>query len=176
MQDALVVVDVQNDFCEGGALAAHDTESLIEDINSLISKYTKENKLVIFTRDWHPADHCSFKEHGGQWPAHCVAGTRGAELHPGLKMPPCCLVVSKATSPDKDAYSAFQDTGLAELLENLDVQSVAICGIATEYCVRATFEDAVELEFDTTVKRRAIRPVAPDSDEESEAFEIFQSY
>lgn len=176
MQDALVVVDVQNDFCEGGALAAHDTESLIEDINSLISKYTKENKLVIFTRDWHPADHCSFKKHGGQWPAHCVAGTRGAEFHPGLKMPPCFLVVSKAASPEKDAYSAFQDTGLAELLENLDVQSVAICGIATEYCVRATFEDAVEQGFDATVKRRAIRPVAPDSDEEQEAFEIFQSY
>ena len=176
MQDVLVVVDVQNDFCEGGALAAHDTESLIEEINALVSKYAKENKLVIFTRDWHPADHCSFKGQGGQWPAHCVVGTRGAEFHPGLKLPPCYLVVSKATSQDKDAYSAFQDTGLARLLENLDVQSLAICGIATEYCVRATFEDAVELGFDASVKRRAIRPVAPDSDEEQEAFEVFQSY
>jgi nicotinamidase/pyrazinamidase len=176
MQDVLVVVDVQNDFCEGGALAAHDTESLIEEINSLVSKYSRENKLVIFTRDWHPADHCSFSDQGGQWPAHCVAGTRGAEFHPDLILPPCHLMVSKATSSDKDAYSAFQDTGLARLLENLDVQSLAICGIATEYCVRGTFEDAVEQGFDVSVKRRAIRPVAPDSDEEQEAFEVFQSY
>lgn len=176
MQDVLVVVDVQNDFCEGGALAAHDTESLIEEINSLISKYSKDSKLVIFTRDWHPADHCSFKEQGGQWPAHCVAGTSGAEFHPALKSPPCHLVVSKATSQDKDAYSAFQGTGLAELLHNLGIQSLAICGIATEYCVRATFEDAVKNGFDAVVKRRAIRPVVPDSEEEREAFEVFQSY
>ncbi len=176
MQDVLVVVDVQNDFCEGGALAAHDTESLIEEINSLLSNYSKENKLLIFTRDWHPADHCSFKEQGGRWPAHCVAGTRGAELHPGLKLPPCHLVVSKATSSDKDAYSAFQGTGLAQLLENLGIHSLAICGIATEYCVRSTFEDAVKHGFDTVVKRRAIRPVAPGSEEEREAFEVFQSY
>jgi len=89
MQDALLVVDVQVDFCEGGALAAHDTETLIDTINGLIKDYAEDDRLVIFSRDWHPADHCSFKENGGQWPAHCVAGTRGAEFHPRLLLPNC---------------------------------------------------------------------------------------
>ena len=176
MQAALLVVDMQVDFCEGGALAAHDTESLIETVNALIDDYVKQGKLVIFSCDWHPADHCSFREQGGQWPVHCVAGTPGAEFHPGLKLPACYLMVSKATASDKEAYSAFDGTGLAGLLNNLGIQSLALCGIATEYCVRATFEDAVRNKFRAAVQMPAIRPVSPGSPEEKKAFELFRSY
>jgi len=176
MQDALLVVDLQIDFCEGGALAAHDTESLIETVNALIDEYVKQGKLVIFSRDWHPADHSSFREQGGQWPVHCVAGTPGAEFHPGLKLPACYLMVSKAAARDKEAYSAFDGTGLTGLLDNLGIQSLALCGIATEYCVRSTFEDAVRDHFHVVVRESAIRPVNPGSPEEKEAFELFQNY
>ncbi|OGF97807.1 MAG: hypothetical protein A2Z86_03495 [Candidatus Glassbacteria bacterium GWA2_58_10] len=174
MQDALLVVDMQVDFCAGGALAAHDTVSMLETVNALIDEYTDKNKLVIFSRDWHPSDHCSFREQGGQWPTHCVAGTPGAEFHPRLRLPSCSLVVSKATARDKEAYSAFDGTGLAALLDNLGIQSLALCGIATEYCVRATFEDAVRNNFHVIVRQSAIRPVSPGSPEEKEALGIIQ--
>ncbi|HUU29272.1 MAG TPA: isochorismatase family protein [archaeon] len=175
MKDALVVVDLQVDFCAGGALAAHDTESVIDQINGLISEYISANRLVIFTRDWHPGNHSSFRAQGGPWPPHCVAGTPGAAFHPRLKIPPCHLVVSKAVSADKEAYSGFEGTGLAPLLKGLGIRSVALCGIATEYCVLSTFKDALRLGFIALVHRRAIRPVAPGSPEEKEALEKFRS-
>ena len=115
MQDALLVVDMQVDFCEGGALVAHDTESMIDAVNALVADYAAQARLVIFTRDWHPTDHCSFRDQGGPWPPHCVKETRGAQLHPGLEIPPCQLLVSKATGQDKEAYSAFDGTGLRGL-------------------------------------------------------------
>ena len=175
MQDALVVVDLQNDFCEGGALAASDTESVIAQVNNLISAYSEKNKLVVLTRDWHPENHLSFREQGGPWPKHCVAGTWGAQFHPKLKLPPCHLVVSKATSPEREAYSGFEGTHLAELLQGLGIGSLAICGIATEYCVLATFKDAVGKGFNAVVHQSAIRPVAPGSQQEKEALKTFES-
>ena len=174
MQEALLVVDMQVDFCAGGALAAHDTESMIGTVNSLIQKYASDGRLVIFTRDWHPENHCSFLEHGGQWPAHCVKDTPGARFHPELEIPDCHLLVSKATEPEREAYSGFDGTGLDRLLKNLKISSLEICGIATEYCVRFTLEDAARLGYQTAVNREAIRPVAPDSPEEKEALDKFK--
>ena len=173
MQDALLVVDVQVDFCAGGALAAHDTETLIDTVNALIRDYEKENRLVIFSRDWHPGNHCSFQPNGGRWPMHCVAGTPGAGFHPRLYLLACHLLVSKATLAEKEAYSAFDGTGLAGLLGNLGVRSLALAGIATEYCVLATYEEAVVNGFEVTVARSAVRPVNPGSEEEEEALRRF---
>jgi len=174
MQDALLVVDMQVDFCEGGALAAHDTESMISAVNALVADYTAQARLVVFTRDWHPADHCSFRDQGGQWPPHCVKDTVGARLHPGLAVPPCHLLVSKASGQDKEAYSGFEGTGLEALLKRMGVRTLAVCGIATEYCVRASVEDAVRLGFGVEVHSRAIRPVAPGSPGEKEALDKFR--
>jgi nicotinamidase/pyrazinamidase len=175
MQDALIVVDVQVDFCKGGALAAYDTDSVIGEINSLISDYPSQNKLVIFTRDWHPVKHCSFQAQGGPWPLHCVAGSPGAAFHPRLSLPPCHLVVSKATKPDREAYSGFDSTGLSPLLRGLGINSLAVCGIATEYCVLATFEDALKNRFHAAVHRKAIRPVVPGGKEEIKALDAFRN-
>lgn len=174
MQDALVVVDVQEDFCTGGALAAHDTDSLIVVINDLIAGYSAAGRLVIFTRDWHPADHCSFRDQGGQWPPHCIQETPGARFHPGLIIPGCHLLVSKATEAAAEAYSGFQGTGLDVLLNNLKVSSLEVCGIATEYCVRSTAGDAARLGFEVEVPVQAIRPVAPGSPEEKQALESLE--
>ena len=174
MQDALLVVDMQVDFCQGGALAAYDTESVIEEVNKLIDEYSTEGRLVIFTRDWHPENHCSFRDFGGQWPAHSVKDTRGAQLHPALVIPDCHLLVSKATEPDKEAYSGFDGTGLDRLIKNLRISSLEVCGIATEYCVRSSVEDAVRLGYKVEVRREAIRPVALGSPEEKDALERFK--
>ena len=174
MQDALLVVDLQVDFCQGGALAAYDTESVIEEVNKLIDKYSVEDRLVIFTRDRHPENHCSFRDFGGQWPAHCVKDTRGAQLHPALVIPNCHLLVSKATEPDKEAYSGFDGTGLDRLLKNLRISSLEVCGIATEYCVLSSVEDAVRLGYKVEVNKKAIRPVIPGSPEENNALKKFQ--
>ena len=175
MRDALIVVDMQRDFCTGGALAAHDTDSLIAPVNALIADYDRADRLVIFSRDWHPADHCSFTQQGGPWPVHCVAGTEGAEFHSGLLIPRCHLVVSKASGADQDSYSAFDGPGLAALLKNLGIGSLALCGIATEYCVLATWQAAVDNGFEAVVHTEAIRPVAPGSEEEKQALEKIQN-
>jgi nicotinamidase/pyrazinamidase len=175
MQDALLIVDMQADFCEGGALAAYDTESMIEAVNSLVATYSEQSRLVIFTRDWHPENHCSFSDFGGQWPAHCVRQTRGADFHPGLLIPHSHLLVSKAANPEREAYSGFDSTGLDRLLKNLGISSLEVCGIATEYCVRSSVEDAVKLGYEVKVNSVAIRPVAPGSVEEKEAMKKFKA-
>jgi nicotinamidase/pyrazinamidase len=171
MNDALIVVDVQKDFCAGGKLACHDTGRVIGPINELIREFDRANRLVIFTRDWHPLDHCSFQSQGGPWPAHCVAGTAGAEFHDGLFIPQCHMIVSKATTAAMDSYSAFDGPALASLLQNLGILSLDICGIATEYCVLSTWQAAVDEQFKVEVHPRAIRPVAPGTEAEQAALE-----
>jgi nicotinamidase/pyrazinamidase len=144
---ALLVVDVQVDFCPGGALPVPDGDSIIPTLNRVISAFTSARLPVVFTRDWHPADHCSFRARGGAWPPHCVQGTAGAELHSQLLQPPRSILISKGDRPDKEAYSGFQDTDLALKLRSLGVNEVFVGGLATEYCVRATIEDALREGF-----------------------------
>jgi nicotinamidase/pyrazinamidase len=140
---ALLVVDVQNDFCPGGALAVPEGDSIVPKLNTVISAFEKAGLPVFFTRDWHPANHCSFREQGGVWPPHCVQGTKGAEIHGGLEQPPASVVISKGDRPDREAYSGFQGTDLAERLRRLGVDQVFVGGLTTEYCVRTTTEDAL---------------------------------
>jgi nicotinamidase/pyrazinamidase len=157
--DALLVVDVQNDFLPGGALGVREGDEVIPVLNRWIGAFARQGLPVFFTRDWHPPRHCSFQAQGGRWPPHCVAGTEGASFAEGLEMPPAARIVSKATREGEEAYSAFQDTGLAEELKALGVARVFVGGLATDYCVRATVIDACPAGFEVVVIEPAIRAV-----------------
>ena len=158
---AIIVVDVQRDFCEGGALSAADTLSLLKPLQECIEAVRRANAVIVYTKDWHPEDHSSFHKNGGRWPAHCTADTQGAELMPPLKARPDEIIVPKGVSKNGAGYSGFELTGLAERLKNLEVNRVAVCGIATEYCVRATTLDGLQSGFETVVLTDLIRAVQP---------------
>ncbi len=162
---ALIVVDVQRDFMPGGALPVPKGDEVVPPLNVLISYFAERGFTVIYTRDWHPPDHISFKQRGGPWPPHCVQGSEGAEFHPDLAVPEGAVIVSKATDRDKDAYSGFEGTNLKEILEKRGVRRLFVGGVATEYCVRATVLDALKLGFEVFVVEDAVRGIDP-SDEE----------
>lgn len=147
--DALLVVDLQNDFCEGGALAVTGGAALVPGINAEIAAARRGGALVVASRDWHPVDHVSFEHRGGPWPVHCVQDTEGAAFHPDLALPEGTIRVSKATAFDRDAYSAFDDTGLAGYLKEKGVERVVVCGLALDVCVRATVLEARQAGFTT---------------------------
>jgi nicotinamidase/pyrazinamidase len=154
--DALIVVDVQRDFCPGGALAVPHGDDVMPVINRLLGL---TDWLTVATRDWHPADHCSFKAQGGIWPPHCVTGTDGAAFHPALDQARIGTVVSKAVTRDAEAYSGFQGTDLATRLAARGIRRVFVCGLATDYCVKATALDARRAGLDVVVIEDAIRGV-----------------
>ena len=148
---ALIIVDLQNDFCEGGALEVSRANEIVPVVNAVMNRF----EWVVATQDWHPENHCSFQE----WPPHCVAGTEGAALHPGLNQKPIKLFVKKGTARDRDAYSGFQETDLEEWLASHGIETLYVCGLATDYCVRATVLDALRSGFDVKVITDAIRAV-----------------
>ncbi len=158
-RSALVVVDFQRDFCDGGALAVKGADELLQQLNLLVRAFERARLPVFFTRDWHPPNHCSFRSYGGAWPPHCVKGTSGAQFHPMLELPGDAFVISKATSADKEAYSGFQGTDLERRLRRLGVERVYVCGLATEYCVKNTVLDALTLGFEVRVVVDCIRGV-----------------
>lgn len=144
---ALVVVDVQNDFCPGGALAVADGEKVVPVLNRYIELFRKAGAPIIFTRDWHPRDHSSFKEQGGPWPPHCVHNTEGAKFHPRLVIPPEGEIVSKADKKD-EAYSFFEGTDMANRLHQRGIRRLLVGGLATDYCVRETVIDGLQRGFE----------------------------
>lgn len=162
--DALLVVDVQNDFLPGGSLAVDRGDEVIPVLNRYIEVFLEVGLPVIATRDWHPAGHCSFKEQGGIWPPHCVQDTKGAAFATDLILPADAAIVSKATNKSAEAYSGFQGTKLAESLRSRNIRRVFIGGLATDYCVYETAKDALAEGFDVLVLEDAIRAVnvAPD--------------
>jgi len=157
--DALIVVDVQRDFLPGGALGVPAGDEVVEPLNRAIRAFERARLPVFYSRDWHPPEHCSFEAQGGPWPPHCVAGTAGAGFAPGLRLPLDPLVISKATTRNRDAYSAFQGTTLAKQLQAAGVRRVFVGGLATDYCVRATVLDARTHGFEVEVLGGAIRAV-----------------
>jgi nicotinamidase/pyrazinamidase len=157
--DAVIAVDVQNDFCPGGALPVPEGDQIVPVLNRWIEAAQAGGAAVVASRDWHPPGHVSFQERGGPWPIHCVQHTPGAEFHPELRLPDDAILVSKGAALDRDNYSAFDETGLAETLRRRGVTRVWIGGLALDVCVAATVEDALREGFETHLLAVATRPV-----------------
>lgn len=153
--DGLIVVDVQNDFCRGGALPVPDGDAVIDPINRLM----EDIPFTVATRDWHPGDHRSFAEEGGPWPVHCVQDTGGAQLHPRLHTSQIDAVVDVGRGRDDEGYSGFEGTDLERLLRDQHVDTVHVAGLALDYCVRATALDAREAGFKVILHRDATRAI-----------------
>lgn len=153
--DALIVVDPQNDFLPGGSLAVSDGFRIFDPINRIAPHFAH----VFATRDWHPEDHEFFENKGGPWPFHCLAGTKGAEFSDRLRMEHIHEVVSKGTDSKTDGYSGFAGTDLERLLRERGIARTFLCGLATDYCVKATAIEARERGFDVVVLTDAIAAV-----------------
>ncbi len=162
MQDhkdqALIIVDVQNDFCPGGTLAVEHGDEVVAPLNKLIDEFLAQGAPVYKTRDWHPPTTKHFTKYGGTWPIHCVQNTKGAEFHPELKDDPRIQIISKGLG-DTDCYSGFDETDLAEQLRRQGVKEVLIGGLATDYCVKNTVLDAIKKGFQVKAIEDAMRPV-----------------
>jgi nicotinamidase/pyrazinamidase len=157
MAEALLIIDFQNDFVPGGALAVPDGDAIATRVNELLDSGRFD--LVVATRDWHPADHASFTEQGGPWPPHCVQGTEGAELHSSLDRSKIDYVVDVGSGQADEGYSGFEKSDLAEILRRHDIDAVTVVGLATDYCVRATALDAIREGFEVTVDREGVRGI-----------------
>jgi nicotinamidase/pyrazinamidase len=155
--EALIIVDFQNDFTPGGALAVREGDEIAERLNELAADPRFE--LVVATRDWHPPNHGSFRDQGGPWPPHCVQGTHGAELHDSLDRDAVDVVVDAGYEPGLEGYSGFEETDLAQVLRSHDVEEVTVVGLATDYCVRHTALDALREGFRVTIDRAGIRGI-----------------
>lgn len=157
--DALLVVDVQNDFLPAGSLPVRGGDAVVPVLNGYLSQFRRHGLPIIATRDWHPPDHCSFAARGGPWPVHCVAGTPGADFPPELELPGGSLVISKAITPDRDAYSGFEGTRLNDELRDLGRRRLFIGGLATDYCVLNTVKDALRNGYEAFLLADAVRAV-----------------
>jgi nicotinamidase/pyrazinamidase len=152
---ALLIIDFQNDFVPGGALAVAEGDQIADPILRLAS----DVDVILATRDWHPPDHASFETQGGPWPIHCVQGSHGAELHESIKGFPLAAIVDVGRERDDEGYSGFEKSDLAQILRDHDVDEVYVCGLATDYCVRASAIDACREGFNVTVVSDAVRAV-----------------
>jgi nicotinamidase/pyrazinamidase len=163
--DALIVVDVQNDFLPGGSLAVPHGNDVVPVLNRYLAAFERAGLPVFATRDWHPADHCSFHARGGPWPPHCVQGTRGAEFTPGLALPPSTEIVSKDALREQSTYSGFEGADLDRRLRAHGVRRVFVGGLATDYCVLHTVKDALLRGYAAVLLTDAIRAVNVDPDD-----------
>lgn len=157
--DALVLVDVQRDFLPGGALGVASGDAVVPVLNRYIALFSAAGLPVYATRDWHPERHCSFRAQGGPWPPHCLQGSDGAAFAPGLALPAGAPVVSKGDRPERDAYSGFEGTDLAERLRRDGARRLFVGGLATDYCVLRTVQDALAGAFQVALLTDAIRAV-----------------
>jgi nicotinamidase/pyrazinamidase len=167
MAKALLIIDFQNDFTAGGALEVPGGDEIAPPVKRLADAFD----IVVATRDWHPPDHASFRAQGGPWPVHCVRGTRGAEFHPAMKGIGLDAVVDVGQGRDDEGYSGFENSDLARILRDRDADQVYVCGLATDYCVRATAIDACREGFDVTVVEDAVRGVEVNEGDSERAFD-----
>lgn len=161
---ALVIVDVQNDFCPGGALPVPEGDKVAPVLNKYIQMFQKAGLPIYASRDWHPEKTKHFKVFGGAWPPHCIQGTKGAEFHPDLKLSPQIIILTKGEDPNEDSYSAFQSYDsekkpFTTSLRQKGIQHLYVGGLATDYCVRATVLDGLKQGFKVTVLMDAIKGV-----------------
>jgi nicotinamidase/pyrazinamidase len=157
MREALLVIDLQNDFVPGGALPVPRGDEIVARVRALIESGRFD--LVVATRDWHPPDHRSFEEQGGPWPPHCVQGTPGAELHPALPRERIDAVVDAGYRPELEGYSGFEETELESVLREHAIDRVTVVGLATDYCVRHTALDALREGFEVVIDSQGVRGI-----------------
>lgn len=173
--DALLIVDVQNDFLPGGSLAVRGGGNIIAPFNQYIEAAQVKGLPIFATRDWHPPNHCSFKEQGGPWPPHCVVDSKGAEFSSELSLPPSAVVISKGMEVEKDAYSGFEETDLDERLRSAHIRRVWIGGLATDYCVLNTVRDAIKHGYEVLLFQDAIAAVNVQPEDGEKAIEEMTS-
>ncbi|WP_456435839.1 nicotinamidase [Thermovibrio ammonificans] len=166
-RDALIVVDVQNDFMPWGALPVNGADSIIPVVNRYLKLFSEVGLPVLATRDWHPENHVSFKENGGIWPRHCVQWSEGAAFAKGLELPPETFIINKGDRPELEAYSGFQGTLLEQLLRERGVRRVFVCGVATDYCVKNTVLGALNLGYSCVLLADAVKGVALETTREA---------
>lgn len=174
--DALIIIDVQNDFLPGGNLAVSDGHKIIPPLNSIIKLFESKQLPIFFSRDWHPENHCSFQTQHGLWPTHCVQNTWGAEFPATLYVPNSAKIISKATKIDQDAYSAFADTGLHDSLQTLKITRLFIGGLATDYCVLHSVRDAHALGYSLCILSEGIKAVNAQPIDEQNALNEIKNY
>lgn len=163
-REALVIVDVQNDFCPGGSLPVQNGQEVVPVLNRYIGKFKAANLPIVATRDWHPARTSHFKTGGGVWPPHCIQGTRGAEFHSELRLPDDAVIISKGMGFDEDSYSGFQGIDaagvkFADLLRRRGIERLCVGGLATDYCVKQTVLDGLKEGFRVVLLEEAVRGV-----------------
>ncbi|MEW6102028.1 MAG: bifunctional nicotinamidase/pyrazinamidase [Candidatus Omnitrophota bacterium] len=161
---ALLVVDVQNDFCPGGSLGIPEGDKIIPNVNKYIRFFAKKKLPIFASRDWHPPRTKHFQAFGGEWPAHCIQNTQGAKFHPDLKMHKNTILLYKGTGPEEDSYSVFQakdlsGEGFLKILKRLGIQELYIAGLATDYCVRSSALDALKNSLKVKILMDAIKGV-----------------
>ncbi|MGB2600020.1 MAG: bifunctional nicotinamidase/pyrazinamidase [Candidatus Omnitrophota bacterium] len=161
---ALLAVDIQNDFCSGGALGIPEGEKVIPALNKYIRLFSKKDLPVFASRDWHPKKTGHFKKYGGVWPPHCIQNTKGSAFHPKLKLPKKAIMLYKGMDPKKDSYSVFQaldenDTRFMKIMKNMGIKELYIGGLATDYCVKWTAQDALRRDFKVKVLTDAVKGV-----------------
>lgn len=162
--EALLIVDVQNDFCPGGALAVTEGDHVVPVLNQYIEYFHAKNMPIFASRDWHPLRTKHFKKYGGPWPVHCVQSTSGAQFHPHLKLPPETIILSKGMDPGEDSYSAFQGfdsrgNSFLDILKKKKIKNLYVGGLATDYCVKSSVLDARKFGFKVYLLMDAIRGV-----------------
>lgn len=163
--DALVIVDVQNDFCPGGALPIERGNEVVPILNRWIAAALVKHVPIYASRDWHPVDHISFRQQGGLWPAHCIQDSEGARFHPELQLPGSVIKVTKGVRFDQDQNSIFDATGLTYQLRQQGIRRLWVGGLAEDVCVLATVLDAHRNGFDVVLIQNATRPVSADGGE-----------
>ena len=171
--EALLIIDFQNDFVPGGALPVERGDEIAGRVGELVDSGRFD--LVVATRDWHPPNHNSFAAQGGPWPAHCVQGSEGAELHASLDRTKVDVVVNAGYEPHLEGYSGFEETELEEVLRERGVDGVTVVGLATDYCVRHTALDAIARGFDTIVDRAGIRGIDVEPGDSERALEEIEA-
>ncbi len=157
--DAFLIVDVQIDFCPGGALPIEEGDQVVAVINEWIQKFKEHDLPVLASRDWHPREHPSFDTENGRWPPHCIQDTPGADFHSRLELPASAVIITKGTRYDQDQNSAFDQTGLGDHLQRKGIRRLFVAGLALDVCVMATVVDARKQGFEVVLIHDATRPV-----------------